>query len=75
MTCQSSKVNTRQDRHFFHTTMWQIQKFEKSFFIVLAFSLVVSGEKKNIKSIAAEEREGQGSNEPMWIRYMDFSKV
>ena len=55
--------------------MWQIQKFEKSFFIVLAFSLVVSGEKKNIKSIAAEEREGQGSNEPMWIRYMDFSKV
>ena len=26
-------------------------------------------------SIAEEEREGQGSNEPAWIRYVDFSNV
>ena len=64
----------RQDHDFFHTTMWQIQKFEKSFFVV-AFSSVVSREKKVIMSIAEEEREGQGSNEPTWIRYVDFSNV
>ena len=32
-------------------------------------------EKKVIMSIAEEEREGQGSNEPTWIRYVDFSNV
>ena len=26
-------------------------------------------------SIEEEEREGQGSNEPAWIRYVDFSNV
>ena len=53
--------------------MWQIQKFEKFFFVV-AFSSVVSSEKK-IMSIAGEEREGVGSNEPTLIRYVDFSIV
>ena len=64
----------RQDHDFFHTTMWQIRKFEKSFFVV-AFSSVVSREKKINMSIAEEEREGQRSNEPTWIRYVDFSSV
>ena len=73
MTCQGWKVKTRQDHDFFHTTMWQIQKFEKFFFVV-AFSSVVSSEKK-IMSIAEEEREGEGSNEPTLIRYVDFSIV
>ena len=31
--------------------------------------------KKVIMSIAEEEREGQGSNEPPWIHYVDFSNV
>ena len=70
MKCQSSKVKTRQDRDFFHTTMWQIQKFEKSSFVVPAFTW-----KKIMMSIAGEEREGQGFNEPTWIRYADFSSV
>ena len=54
--------------------MWQIKKFEKSSFVVAFFS-VVSREKKVIMSIAEEEREGQGSNERTWIRYVDFSIV
>jgi len=74
MTCQGSKVKTRQDHDFFHTTMWQIQKFEKFFFVV-AFSSVVSFKWKKIMSIAEEEREGVGSNEPTLIRYVDFSIV
>ena len=53
--------------------MWKIQKFEKFFFVV-AFSSVVSSEKK-IMSFAEEEREGEGSNEPKLIRYVDFSIV
>ena len=48
--------------------------FEKSFFVV-AFSSVVSREKKIIMPIAEEEREGQRSDEPTWIRYVDFSSV
>ena len=74
MTCQGSKVKTRQDHDFFQTTMGQIKKFKKSFCIV-AFSSVVSHEKKVIMSIAEEEREVQGSHEPTWIRYVDFSNV
>ena len=31
--------------------------------------------KKKIMSIAEEEREGEGSNEPTLIRYVDFSIV
>ena len=63
MTCQGSKVKTRQDHDFFQITMQQIQKFEMSFFVVALLS-VVPREQKIIMSIAEEEREGQGSNEP-----------
>ena len=69
MTCQGWKVKTRQDHDFFHTTMWQIQKFEKFFFVV-AFSSVVSSEKK-IMSIAEEEREGE--LDPMSLRWSSMS--
>ena len=64
MTCRGSKVKTRQDYDFFHTTMRQIQKFE----VFLRRGIFISSfrreKKKIIMSIAEEERECQGSNEP-----------
>ena len=64
MTRQGSKVKTQQNYDFFHTMMWQIQKFEKSFFVVAFLSVVLCEKKKITMSIAEEEIEGQGSYEP-----------
>ena len=74
MTCEGSKVKRGKTRISFIPGCDR-SKSSKSLSSSCHFLSVVSRKKKVIMSITEEEREGQGSNEPTWIRYVDFSNV